>query len=202
MLDEQRFRNLLQRLNCRNDGVFRELVAAYSEPHRAYHNAKHIADCLSQFDRVRHMASHPHEIETAIWFHDAVYDPKASDNEERSAEWAAQVLHDAEPSCIERIESLILATKTHKSDDQDGTLILDIDLSILGGSPSKFALYDDAIRQEYDWVPFEQYREGRIAVLESFQQRKTIYFTNCFHIKYEQQARENLAGAIAKLKAY
>lgn len=73
--------------NC-DPAVFARLTTAYSEPVRHYHTLAHITDSLYEFDRLIGLAEAPHEIEMAIWFHDAVYDPKAHDNEERSAEWA------------------------------------------------------------------------------------------------------------------
>lgn len=70
-------------LDCR--GQWKELLAAYSDAARAYHNLNHIADCLALFDEHRHLATNPVSMEFAIWFHDVVYDTHASDNEERSA---------------------------------------------------------------------------------------------------------------------
>ena len=67
---------------------FHQLVAMYSELHRHYHNQNHIANCLAEFDRVKSFVDNPPAVELAIWFHDAVYDPRAGDNEERSAELA------------------------------------------------------------------------------------------------------------------
>lgn len=58
----------------------------YSEPHRHYHNFHHIADSLAEFDRARHLAREPLAVELAIWFHDTVYDTRAGNNEEQSAE--------------------------------------------------------------------------------------------------------------------
>src|SRR6185436_6761363 len=76
-----------------------QLAAAYGEPHRAYHNATHIAEVLGWFDRVRYDLGwlEPAEVYTAIVFHDAIYQPGAKDNEARSAKWArtAQLASDA-----------------------------------------------------------------------------------------------------------
>src|ERR1051325_7755552 len=70
---------------------FDELAARYNEPHRAYHTLAHIADCLDQFEAAKHLAEEPLAVELAIWFHDAVYDSRASANEERSVDLAAKV---------------------------------------------------------------------------------------------------------------
>ena len=68
---------------ARTDGaeVHAGLVSRYAEPHRAYHTLQHLAECLTLFAEVRHLVPHPHEVELALWFHDAVYDVHASDNE-------------------------------------------------------------------------------------------------------------------------
>src|SRR5688572_15448512 len=69
-----------------------ELMRAYSSPDRYYHNLTHIQDCLSVFDQTSSLVAHPEEVELAIWFHDAVYDTRRSDNEQKSAEWAEAVI--------------------------------------------------------------------------------------------------------------
>ncbi len=205
MLDQQRFANLWQRLGLVDQSreTFAALQCAYGESHRAYHNASHIADCLAQFDTVREMVIHPNAAEMAIWFHDAIYDPKASDNEEKSAAWAVQVLSDqkAGPETTKRVANLILATK-HQAvpDDIDAKIIVDIDLSILGREWAVFDRYDSWIRQEYAWVAEKDYREGRGRILATFLGRDVIYQGPYFRSRYEAAARENLARAIARLR--
>jgi len=84
---KQRFERLWSRTLGRGspNESFDELERAYSSSSRFYHNFDHIANCLAEFDTARHLASHPYELEWALWFHDEVYNPQASDNEEESA---------------------------------------------------------------------------------------------------------------------
>jgi predicted metal-dependent HD superfamily phosphohydrolase len=182
--------------------IFDELREAYTEPGRYYHTDKHVAECLAHFDQVRSLSHRPAEIEVALWFHDAVYDTRQSDNEERSAEWAKSFLSDVRTSTqiIDRIVQLILATKTHEPYDADAELMLDVDLGILGSPSGSFERYDSAIRQEYHWVPQDQYRTGRAQILTTFIERPQIYNTATFQKKYEQQARENLKKKIEELR--
>jgi predicted metal-dependent HD superfamily phosphohydrolase len=186
------------------DVVLEVLLQAYAGPQRAYHTFDHIIDCLARFDLSSLFAQNPLEVEAALWFHDVVYDPRAHDNEERSAAWAGDVLARGEVpvSCVDRIRSLILATR-HQSppDDADAALIVDIDLSILGRDPATFERYEQQIRKEYAHVPDEAFRQGRLAILESFLQRDLIYQTPLFREKYEAQARENLNGSIRRLRS-
>jgi len=55
-----------------------QLLIAWREPQRHYHTLQHLEECLALFDTLRHTAQHPHEIELALWFHDAVYDVRAT----------------------------------------------------------------------------------------------------------------------------
>jgi predicted metal-dependent HD superfamily phosphohydrolase len=204
VLDFSRFYELWHRLGAAGDArpFFEELSAAYSEPHRAYHGAAHIFDCLQQFDAVRTLFVRPDEAEFALWFHDAVYDPKAADNEEKSAAWAAAALTNAGVSgeSVMRISELILATKHSAcTPEQDTQLVADIDLSILGREPDIFTAYDRAIRLEYKWVAEDEYREGRTRVLSRFLDRPAIFQSDVFRSRFEQQARVNLRRAIARL---
>lgn len=184
--------------------LLRGLLAAYHEPHRAYHNLAHIEDCLRQFEAVRQDTSHPAEVVLALCFHDAVYDSRAKDNEERSAAWAAEELRDAgaELGVVERVRSLILATKHDALPvDPDAQLLVDIDLSILGRDPAAFERYDRQIREEYQWVDEATYRTARARILEQFLLRPRIYLTGCFFDRYEEPARLNLAAKITELTA-
>lgn len=178
---------------------FLDLIARYSEPYRAYHNLSHIIACLSVIEMANHLLERPHEATLALWFHDAVYDPRRSDNEARSAQLAetALVMAGAAEDAARRIGDLIRLT-THDGDSLtgDGAILCDADLAILGASPLRFAQYEADIRREYGWVPEVVYRRERGRVLRRFLSRPSIYHTIFFQQRLEQTARLNLTRAM------
>jgi predicted metal-dependent HD superfamily phosphohydrolase len=180
--------------------VFRELVTAYSQPHRYYHNLKHIQQVLDTVNEMRSLANNFVAIQLAAWFHDVIYNPQAKDNEEKSAAYARTTLTkiDVSPETIEKVEKMILMTKTHQapSNDIDTQIFLDADLSMLGSSSLEYQAYARAIRQEYAWVSEKEYRLKRKQVLEKFLQRKRIYLTDYFFNKLEARSRENIQAEI------
>jgi predicted metal-dependent HD superfamily phosphohydrolase len=203
-LEQERWLKLWSRLGAQGNGAsaFAHLAAAYAEPGRAYHNAEHIRDCLAELDSSRGLAQHPDEVETALWFHDAVYLPGGADNEEQSAQRARTALTDASvsESVAGQVATLVLATRhTAPADTPDEKLICDIDLSILGREPAIFDQFERQIRQEYAWVPEPIYRRERSRVLAGFVERRSIYQTESFRRKYEIPARANLRRLIAGL---
>lgn len=203
MNPQPRWQNLWQAIGARSAAapILQDLLEAYHEKQRAYHTLNHIEDCLTQLDRTRQLVPHPEVLETAIWFHDAVYNPQAHDNEEQSATWAVRALQQAEvvPQIIHDVERLILSTKHQQPPTlPDECLLIDIDLSILGQPPAKFDTYEIQIRQEYACVAEDAYRKGRAQILESFLSRPIIYKTAPFQ-QYEAQARENLTRSINQL---
>jgi len=203
-LDQGRWLSLWDRLGAQGSGhsILAHLSAAYAEPGRAYHTADHIRDCLAQLDTAREQARRPDEVEAALWFHDAVYLPGGSDNEDRSAALAEASLLacDAPAEVAQRIARLILATRhLALSDDPDTQLLCDIDLSILGRAPAVFHEFERRIRLEYDWVPEPIYRTSRCEILAGFLRRRSIYQTEFFRNQYEAPARTNLQGLIQKL---
>jgi predicted metal-dependent HD superfamily phosphohydrolase len=203
-LDQQRWTRLWSRLGTQGSGlsIFNHLAAAYAEPTRAYHTADHISDCLDQLDLSRDLARRPDEVEAAIWFHDAVYVPGASDNEDRSARLAQTALQACAVSVevSSRIGELVLATR-HLTlpRNPDSQLLCDIDLSILGRAPEVFDDFERRIRQEYAWVPEPLYRSTRSEVLAGFLRRRFIYQTEHFRTRYEQPARANLERILGHL---
>lgn len=185
------------------------LQRGYGEAGRGYHNWTHIETMLTGLQAVRGEAEFAaasfDEIELAIYFHDAVYDPRAKDNEEKSAALLMQQVGllgpDRQP-VLSRIEAMILATQTHSaSDDLSTRLLLDLDLAILGAPPDLYDRYAAAIRFEYAFVPEDQWRVGRAAVLSRFLERPVIYQTDYFHSRLETAARDNLRREIDQLSA-
>ena len=206
MLEVTRFQTVWQQLGSHDDGtvVFTELLQAYQQPHRVYHTVSHLEACLDQLCLVQAELERAAEVEIALWFHDAVYAPKAIANEVQSARWATRRLRQlgANPVAIERIAVMIMAT-THdrEPETQDCALLLDVDLSILGQAPELFAVYEHDIRREYCAIPTAQYCAGRTAILERLLQRPTIYYTHFFRERLEAQARWNLERSILNLNS-
>jgi predicted metal-dependent HD superfamily phosphohydrolase len=182
--------------------VYEDLKLRLSEPARAYHTLDHIAHCLTELTQVQDKLTDPPAVELALWFHDAVYDTRRHDNEERSAALARQFALRASLSepFLELVSSLILVTKhTRPPTSIDERHIVDIDLSILGKSRSRFDEYEQQIRKEYDWVPADAFAKGRAAILSGFLARPSIFSTEFFQRKYESAARENLTRSLMRL---
>lgn len=186
--------------------VREELIARYSEPHRRYHTMAHIEDCLAQVAASTDMDDDQRALmETAFWFHDAIYDATRHDNEAESARlaWARLLAQGAAPEFIAEVERLILLTAGHSVEDGDtlGARLVSIDLSILGAEPVRYDAYAEAIRQEYIHVPDALYRPGRAAVLSRFLQSPRLFADPAWAVRYEAQARANLTREIAALTA-
>ncbi|HTC96388.1 MAG TPA: phosphohydrolase [Bradyrhizobium sp.] len=177
-----------------------DLIAAYAAPNRHYHNLAHVEDCLDKLARLGDLSAAEREILTeAIWWHDVVYDPTRSDNEELSAQLAER--HVA-AHLRDEVGRLIRLTQTHEVEPADrlGAILISIDLSILAAEPSRYDAYAAAIRKEYAHVPDDAYRAGRTEVLRRFAARPVIFPDADFAQAGEQKARDNLAREIASLK--
>ena len=185
-----------------DESLHHDLLACYSEPHRKYHTVQHLDECFERLSEVTEEATHLGEVELALWFHDAIYDTKRQDNEERSADWArSTVLAAGLPtSAAERVHALIMATRHDAVPaGTDERILVDVDLSILGAMPGRFAEYENQVREEYSWVPAIVFRSKRRAILEQFLKRPTIFSTQKFIQGYEPQARRNLEQSIRQL---
>jgi len=187
---------------ARDEGLYDRLITCWSEAHRHYHTLQHLRECLVQFAPVRGDARRPAEVELALWFHDAVYDPRRADNELLSAKWAHSSVLQAGLTLdvANRVHALVIATR-HDAvpEDADAQLLVDVDLSILGATPERFDEYDEQVREEYAHVPDEAFRQGRRRILSDFLARPRMYSTEHFHATLEPRARDNLQRALARL---
>ena len=180
------------------DRAFEDVCRRYAEPGRFYHTLAHVRDVLSAAEGLSSYARHPDAVRLAAWLHDVIYDSRAADNEERSAEYAGRLCQELSIPAGGLVASLILKTKGHDADtdDLDARVLIDADLAILGAGEPAYRTYADNIRREYAWVPEPEYRRGRRRVLEGFLARPAI-----FHLlrHLEEPARRNLTAEIARL---
>ena len=187
-----------------DEGLHRRLLDAWSEPQRHYHTLQHLRECLALLEPLRHVARRPAEVELALWFHDAFYEPRRHDNEERSAAWALEAAAQAGVAADvgQRVSHLVMLTRGHEPpDDADGQLLVDVDLAILGAARQRFDESDAQIRREYAHVPDAEFRVGRSKVLQEFLARPRLYCTDHFHGLLEARARDNLRRSLARLAA-
>jgi predicted metal-dependent HD superfamily phosphohydrolase len=180
-----------------------DLLARYAEPGRAYHGVEHLHDCLAQLDAAPPDDADRDRVEAALWFHDAVYDPRTGDNEARSAELARTRLSaiGVPGTTAEAVAGLVLLTRhLAPPESAEGRLLCDVDLSVLGRDPAAFDRYEAGIRAEYAWVPEAVYRRERATLLRRLVDRYPLYTTPYFRERYEARARANLARSLAALE--
>lgn len=180
--------------------------ASYAEPHRHYHNERHLDECLRQLEGVHDLADHERQLlRWALLWHDAVYEPGLHDNEERSALLAEEELLGCGVDAADagEVARLIRATAKHRTDagDRLGALLISIDLSILGSDPDGCRIYVDDVRKEYAHVPDPLWQTGRTAVLERILKADPLYPDAEFRGRFEAQARRNMKDELRGLSA-
>ncbi|OJU92848.1 MAG: metal-dependent hydrolase [Acinetobacter sp. 38-8] len=178
--------------------VFNKLIAAYSEKQRAYHTVQHLYECLVLLESIRADLNDADAVALALWFHDAVYDPQAKDNELKSAEMFEQYFaQDLSVDIVQKIKRWILATQKHEATNElDLQFLLDIDLAILAASSDRFVEYEQQIQKEYAWVDPDIYLIKRKQVLVHFYQTEPLYQTEYFQQNFEHMAKGNLRGIL------
>jgi len=178
--------------------TFEDVARRFAEAGRYYHTLDHIQDVLATVENLGSFAQKLNVVKLAVWLHDVIYDSKASDNEERSAEYAERLCQRLSIPEGVVVVSLILKTKTHDAEgDVDAQVLLDADLAILGASESVYQTYAEQIRQEYEWVQEAEYRTGRRQILTRFLTRPRIYH---LLIHLEEAARRNIAAEIVETR--
>ncbi|MEE1761863.1 HD domain-containing protein [Streptomyces sp. SP18BB07] len=181
------------------------LIARWSEPQRKYHTLDHLTAVLDRIEVLEDHATDPDLVRLAAWFHDAVYLPERSENEERSARLAERALPEAGVSAERTAEvaRLVRLTVTHDpaDDDPNGQVLCDADLAILASPPDAYAAYAAAVREEYGFVPDDAFRTGRAAVLRQLLDLPRLFRTPYGQREWEDRARENLRSELTALTA-
>ena len=178
------------------------LVAAWSEPHRRYHDLAHLAAVLGLVGELAGAAADADAVRLAAWYHDVVYDPERTDNEQVSAERARAGLRGlVTDERLDEVARLVRLTAGHDPapDDANGAVLCDADLAVLAAPPEAYAAYASAIRLEYGHLSDEEFTAGRIAVLEHLLALPTLYRTEAAQ-PWTDTARANLTAELTLLR--
>jgi predicted metal-dependent HD superfamily phosphohydrolase len=180
-----------------------DLMERYAEPHRTYHNAFHVVSVVRDSSALADVYAFTAEeraiLALAACAHDVIYDSKPGDDERASAAWARERLAGVEEEHVARVESLVLATITHSSDDPLAHVLLDADLAILGSEPEHYERYSQAVRREYSQYDDDAWRSGRTRVLQTLLDREDLFVTEPARRLWDDAARSNLARELQSL---
>ena len=182
-----------------------ELVSAYADPARGYHDTTHLAEVLSRIDVLAEAGESfaPLPVVLAAWFHDSVYDGER-DAEERSAVWAEEALPAlCDDATVEEVVRLVRLTETHRPEDGDaeGCALSDADLGILAAPPERYAAYVADVRTEYAHLDDATFTEGRALVLADLLDKPRLFHTDYALQHWEAPARTNASRELDDLRA-
>ena len=186
------------------EGAGMDLLRRWSEPHRGYHDVRHLAEVLDRLAELDDAGERvPVEAEPAAWFHDAVYAGRPGQDERDSADLARAALLalGAPPATAARVAELVLVTATHRPapDDRAAVLLCDADLAVLAAGPERYAEYVAGVRREYAALDDATFAAGRSAVLRNLLDRPALFGSAAARGRWEAAARTNVAAELERL---
>lgn len=186
-----------------------ELIGRYGEAHRRYHDRRHLLEVLRAVDEIAGAAGASTSTRLAAWFHDAVYQGRAGDDERASADLAARALreHDADVALVGSVAAMVAATARHlvpgegSEVDGDTALLLDADLAVLASDRVRYDEYVAGVRAEHSDIDDDAFRSGRLRALQTLVERERLFHTEVARDRFDSRARENLRREIAALSS-
>ncbi len=176
------------------------LLDRWQEPHRHYHDVRHLAQLLTALTELAQPVSRP--VLLAAWFHDAIYTGEPGADEDASAQLARESLPEVGVpiSEVQEVARLIQLTCDHRPDpdDQSGAQLVDADLSVLGQPPGRYHFYARSVRLEHPGVSMIDFAQGRHNVLKSLLASPTVYTTEVGRQLWEERARKNTSVELAR----
>ncbi|WP_300405949.1 hypothetical protein [Nocardioides sp.] len=182
-----------------------EVLAAYADPERGYHDTTHLAEVLGRIEALAQAGTTFERLPVllAAWFHDSVYDGER-DAEERSAAWAEESLPAlCDAATVAEVVRLVRLTETHRPEegDAEGCALSDADLGILAAPAQRYAAYVAAVRTEYAHLDDATFTEGRALVLADLLDKPRLFHTGFAVEHWEAPARANASRELDELRA-
>ncbi|MFE4194800.1 DUF4031 domain-containing protein [Paenarthrobacter sp. NPDC056912] len=178
-----------------------ELLERWGEDGRKYHSRTHLLAVLEALDILTEPALPARTVALAAWFHDAVYEGVAGQDEEESARLAEDRLAATGLAAgdVAEVARLVRLTSTHSPEagDHAGALLCDADLSVLGGDEQSYARYLAAVREDYARVSDADFAKGRAAVVRHLLELDPLFHGERAKTLWLDAARRNLAGELS-----
>ena len=172
-----------------------ELIARWREPHRSYHDVRHLAHALAALSQLDSVGSRAARL--AVWFHDAVHTGTAGADERASAELATHHLGrlGLPTAEVDQVADLVLLTIDHLAPpDRLAAAVLDADLAVLGATPGRYHVYARDVRAEYPQYSDQEFAAGRLQVLDRLLDRPQLFHTELGRTRWGEAATTNLAS--------
>jgi predicted metal-dependent HD superfamily phosphohydrolase len=192
------------------DAAGQRLLDRWTGAERKYHNVRHLVDLLQHVDELQQETHNPHTVRLAAWYHGAVFDAeenaayahRGGEDEVASAEFARGELAalDVPEAAIDDVVHLVVALARHATDPEnsDCAVLCDADLAILAADPQRYRTYIHDVREEYAHIPTLNFLTARRAIVTKLLARDRLYVSP-LGSGWEDQARQNLAGELARL---
>ncbi len=184
---------------------FESVLSRYREPQRHYHDDRHLRWVVRHTQELAkgQAVADVDAIVAAAFFHDAIYDPTASDNEAASGHLATRALTELgwRADRAEAVAAMIVATVHHDLDGAtvDDAVLFAADLAVLAAQPAGYSDYVRSVRREYRHVGEADWVTGRSAVLRSLLAREWIFAPFLELDVWEQRARGNITAELETL---
>jgi pantetheine-phosphate adenylyltransferase len=154
----------------RDATVLDDVAARWFERQRVWHGPHHLGDMIHELGSMP-ATDERETLLLAAAYHDVIYDPRASDNEEASATLLRGHAGDAGVAVIRQAAELIVASKWSgppRSALEERFFALDT-YQLSDACPlHKRSEYEAAIFREYQWADSNTYREKRSAFLHQW----------------------------------
>lgn len=145
-----------------------KIYALWNDRTRFYHNLSHLKDVLAYIQRYSYRLAEEEfsDLVLAAFYHDAIYDPKRDDNEDKSI--ALLKSHLLDLARFEKIAGYIELTKhRRKPHFFKDELFWTADNQIFRKNFRAVLLWEKGIKKEFQYVGKEEYKKGRIAFLQT-----------------------------------
>ena len=156
---------LLNRWGVKMD--YNLLLAKWNESQRSYHTQTHLVDLINQINEIKGLSEKQYDkLMLCALFHDIVYEPTKSDNEEMSAEFFENCCSDRDNPDLLEVKQMILDTKTHEATTELSDIFNKLDMNVVERDYERLLEWETGIYNEFSFAG-PMYKEYRLKFLES-----------------------------------